>query len=193
MSPGKTPQIYMVSVDGGSPEQLTTGDRNWDFPNWSPDGNSLSFGEFESASAVYILDLRTRQSSKIPGSEGLDGGLWSRDGRYIAAYTPDNARLMVFDFKTHKWAEWAKGDFNCINWSRNGDYLYFDSTFGKDPAFYRLRVSDHKVERVASLKDLGRQVSGVFAVWTGLAPDDSPIALRDIGTQEIYALDWEAP
>jgi hypothetical protein len=29
--------------------------------------------------------------------------------------------------------------------------------------------------------------------WFGLAPDDSPIVLRDTGTQEIYALDWQAP
>jgi hypothetical protein len=40
---------------------------------------------------------------------------------------------------------------------------------------------------------LGRLASGTFGNWTGLAPDDSPLALRDIGTQEIYALDWEAP
>jgi hypothetical protein len=26
-----------------------------------------------------------------------------------------------------------------------------------------------------------------------VAPDDSPLVLRDIGTQEIYALDWAAP
>jgi hypothetical protein len=69
----------------------------------------------------------------------------------------------------------------------------FDSALGSEPAFYRLRVSDHKLDRVVSLKELGRQASGVDASWTGLAPDDSPIALRDIGTQEIYALDWEAP
>jgi hypothetical protein len=29
--------------------------------------------------------------------------------------------------------------------------------------------------------------------WFGLAPDDSPLVLRDTGTQDIYALDWEAP
>jgi hypothetical protein len=29
--------------------------------------------------------------------------------------------------------------------------------------------------------------------WFALAPDDSPVLLRDIGSQEIYALDWEAP
>jgi hypothetical protein len=26
-----------------------------------------------------------------------------------------------------------------------------------------------------------------------LAPDDSPLLLRDVSTQDIYALDWEAP
>jgi len=26
-----------------------------------------------------------------------------------------------------------------------------------------------------------------------LTLDDSPLVLRDVGTQEIYALDWQAP
>jgi len=36
-------------------------------------------------------------------------------------------------------------------------------------------------------------VAGTFGLWTGLAFDDSPIALRDIGTEEIYALDCGGP
>jgi hypothetical protein len=27
--------------------------------------------------------------------------------------------------------------------------------------------------------------------WTGLAPDDSPLLLRDISSQEIYAIEWK--
>jgi hypothetical protein len=34
---------------------------------------------------------------------------------------------------------------------------------------------------------------GVFGSWTGLDPDNSPLVLRDTSTQEIYALDWDAP
>jgi hypothetical protein len=30
-------------------------------------------------------------------------------------------------------------------------------------------------------------------MWTGLAPDDCILMLRDAGTREIYALEWEAP
>jgi hypothetical protein len=54
----------------------------------------------------------------------------------------------------------------------------------------RVRIRDHKVERVADLKNF-RQ-AGFYNVWLGLAPDYSPLLLRDIGTQEIYALDWQA-
>lgn len=29
--------------------------------------------------------------------------------------------------------------------------------------------------------------------WVGLAADDSPLFLRDRGTRDLYALDWDAP
>ena len=78
-------------------------------------------------------------------------------------------------------------------WSHDGKYVYFDSTVGGEPAFYRVQIKDHKLERVASLKDVKRTASGGLASWTGLAPDDSPLALRDISSFEIYALDWQLP
>ena len=53
----------------------------------------------------------------------------------------------------------------------------------------RVRIRDRKLERVADLKNF-RQ-AGFWGVWLGMAPDDSPLLLRDTGTQEIYALDWK--
>jgi hypothetical protein len=35
--------------------------------------------------------------------------------------------------------------------------------------------------------------AGQYGSWLGLAPDNSPLLLRYIGTQDIYALDWEEP
>jgi hypothetical protein len=51
-------------------------------------------------------------------------------------------------------------------------------------------VGDLKPERLVSLKFLGTQAFGASGTWTGLAPDDSPLALCDIGSREIYALDY---
>jgi hypothetical protein len=55
----------------------------------------------------------------------------------------------------------------------------------------RVRLRDHRVERVADLKNF-RQ-AGFYNVWLSLAPDDSPLLLRDTGTEEVYALDWQVP
>jgi hypothetical protein len=98
---------------------------------------------------------------------------------------------MLFDFKSQKWTELARITSAYPNWSRDGEYLHFH-TFGSDPALYRVRISDHKLEKIASLKGL-RLAIGAWGAWCGLAPDDSPTILRDVGSQEIYALDLQLP
>lgn len=78
-------------------------------------------------------------------------------------------------------------------WSRDTKYVYFNSDAEGEPAIHRMQIKDQKLERVASLKDVNRPTSISLGAWTGLAPDDSPLALRDISTNEIYALDWQLP
>jgi hypothetical protein len=80
---------------------------------------------------------------------------------------------------------------NKAHWSCDGNYLYFISS-GSDAAIYRVRISDHKLEKVVSLKGIRRTI-GEVGTWCGLAPDDSPLILRDVGSQEIYALDLKPP
>jgi len=47
------------------------------------------------------------------------------------------------------------------------------------------------VEQTLSLK--GFQLTGYFGSWLGLALDDSPLLLKNMGSQEIVALDWQTP
>ncbi len=201
-APGKPWKIYIVPAEGGSPQQVTFGDPNDSDPTWSPDGNSLVLGGvpsmFEakpsSALAIHRLDLRSNQISTLPGSEGLRSPRWSPSGRYVAAMSDDAQKLVLFDFTTQKWQDLAKVTVNFHYWSQDEKYIFFDSAvLEKEPSVRSVRVSDHKVERVVSLQDAGRLAPGILGAWTGLTPDDSPLILRDIGSQEIYALDWEAP
>ena len=97
---------------------------------------------------------------------------------------------MLFDFATQEWDEIAKITLGFTNWSKNGDYVYFLHQEDQ-PSVMRIRIRDRKIERVADLKNF-RQ-TGYWSVWLGMAPDDSPLLLHDIGTQEIYAVDWEEP
>jgi eukaryotic-like serine/threonine-protein kinase len=191
--------IYMVSADGGSPERPMPEDRERCDPNWSPDGESLLFGRQPWQGTVgagpmdlEILNLRTHAISMVPGSAELWSPRWSRDGRHIVAHTRAEDRLMLFDSKTQKWTELTKmsvGSVGYEEWSREGDYIYFlgASTAGQPFGVFRVRVGDHKLEQMVSLRDFRG------ASWGGFAPDDSPLLLRDVGTQDVYALDWEAP
>jgi Tol biopolymer transport system component/DNA-binding winged helix-turn-helix (wHTH) protein len=197
--PGGPDRIYVVAADGGRPEQLTAENHHETDPNWSPDQNSLVFGGepwleggAPGSAAIHMLDLKTRQVSTLSGSEGLYSPHWSPDGRYILAMSLDSFKLMLFDFSIQKWTELVSSPAAYPNWSHDGSYIYFSNPYIAEPALYRVRLSDRKLELVTSLsrQRLGWSIAGK---WMGLAGDDSPLVLRDTGSEEIYALDWEAP
>lgn len=117
---------------------------------------------------------------------GKVGAFWV-SGDIIVAATRDNTKFMLFDFRTQKWAELASGVF--VNWfvSPNQRYLYC-TTGGSDPSLLRIRLADHAVEKVTTLKNIRRVVDADTGTQLGVAPDGSALLTRDIGLQEIYGL-----
>ena len=200
LQPGKPWSVYVIPADGGSPERPIPGDRDTADPNWSPDGNSLLFGRYPTHEPpgagpmdLEIVDLRSHAISKVPGSEELWGPRWSRDGRHILAVI---ASRRPADAVRRQDPEMDRASKNRVQAGRSGLARETTSTFWTlraeaSKGIFRARISDHKLEQMTSLKDV-RQAPGCGS-WTGLAPDDSPLLIRDAGTQDIYALDWEAP
>jgi Tol biopolymer transport system component len=160
------------------------------------DGDQLAFGDlstlFGSAPrAIHLLNLKTHERSTLPGSEGLFSPRWSPDGSHIAAMTRDSASVWLYDVATQKWVELAKlAHLAFPSWSRDSKYIYFHSHTGDNSAFYRVGVGDRKLEQLVSLTNIRR--AGTYG-WTGLALDDAPFLLREVRTEEIYALDWQGP
>jgi Tol biopolymer transport system component len=193
--PGEPYQIYVVPAEGGTPELIYRNDMNLADPSWSPDGKSLAFGENSlnnQGSAIYTLDLETRKATKLPGSDGLYSPRWSPDARSIAAITLDSLKLKLFDLATQQWTALANIFVAYPTWSRDGRYLYFNGIQDNQEGYYRVQVSDHKLERLFSMKGF-QAAGGAFGNWSGLGPDDLPLLVRDASIQEIYGLDWDAP
>ena len=160
-------------------------------PSWSPEGNSIAFGGLYGAAkaGIRILNLKTNQLTTLPESQQLFSPRWSPYGKYMAAVRSDSQSLLIFDFAKQKWSEAFKGRNGSFpDWSRDSQYLYILS-WPENPAVFRLRVSDYKLERVADLKDF--RPTGYWDDWLGLDPSDSPLLLRDTGLQDVYAFDTE--
>ncbi len=91
-------------------------------------------------------------------------------------------------FSSQSWSKIADNTYvGDLKWSSDGRYLYY-SRRGSDPAILRLLLLDGAIEQIASLRGV-RQTGFRGGFWMGLTPDDSPLVLRDIGTEEIYSLD----
>jgi Tol biopolymer transport system component len=170
IKPGQPWKMYLISTDGGEAEEVMTGIGD---VGWSPDGSSLIFhsgmDNFESTSprAIQLMVLTTRQVSKLPGSEGLYSPRWSPDGRYIAALQVGPEIPQIYDVRTGKWTKLTDIAVGFPVWSRDSRYIYFDS-IESVPNLYRVRIGDHSLEQVASLR--GIRLAPTFGGYlTGLA------------------------
>jgi Tol biopolymer transport system component len=142
-------------------------------------------------SDIRILDLATHHVTTVRGSEGIVAPRWSPDGRYISALSWDLRKMMLYSVVGQSWHELAAGVFHCPAWSRDSRYVYAENSLTNEPAMVRVRIADQKIEQVVSLKDIRRVSVGEF--WSGITPDGSPLTMRDVGAQEIYALDLQLP
>jgi eukaryotic-like serine/threonine-protein kinase len=206
---GSQRKIYLVSADGGAPMLLLSGDFQPADPNWSPDGKFLvyageSAGEASLMSSnpkerrrseIRILDLSTKESKSVPGSQGMFSPRWSPDGNYLVAVSDDQKQLLLYSFASQHWQPLALPKLpdgypvGSPYWSHDSRYIYFESAPDK---IFKLKIPGGQPELVVS-------VAGIDAVypampwggWFGLTPDEHILMMLDRSVDEIYALDVE--
>jgi Tol biopolymer transport system component len=194
VEPGKHQQIHVIPVNGGVDRELAVAQFDAWRVSWAPDGNSILFADFAGApvSSIRSVDVNTLKVSKLPGSEQLLWPALSSDGHFVVAASLDGLKLMLFEVGTQKWSQLAEASIGFPQWSADSKYVYFESGYSAEPTISRVRVSDRKLERVASFAGF-RRVITPWISWSGLTPDGSPLLMRDVGSQEVYALDFEEP
>jgi serine/threonine protein kinase len=191
VSPQKPARMYAIAAEGGSPHLLMANDDRPQLdPNWSPDGGKVVFGgeSNDPSSMIRILDLASHQVSTLPGSAGLYSPRWSPDGRYMAAFSGDSTKILLFHFDTGKWTELAQGNFGWLTLSHDAQYVYVLENKTEN-AVVRIRISDQETEQVLDLKNFA--TTGRYGGSVALTPDGSVLLLRNTGSQEVYSVDWD--
>ena len=68
-------------------------------------------------------------------------------------------KLEIFDLRTQQWSDLVPGKVpgSVVNWAYSPDYQYvYYTTGGAEPKAMRIRLADHNVETIASVKELRR-------------------------------------
>jgi Tol biopolymer transport system component/DNA-binding winged helix-turn-helix (wHTH) protein len=194
--PGETPKTFIIAAQGGQARELTQSGCSELDANWYPDGTHMILGDFPAFLGVSCpdglqsMDLKTHEISTLPGSQGLWSPRLSPDGRSIVALNTTLHSMMIGEIGTGKWSELVRTSetVGFPQWSGNGSLVYY---FMRD-AMYSIRVKDHKIEKLVDIS--GIPTTGAWwGYWDAVAPDGSPLILRDSSLNEIYALDFDAP
>ncbi|MFZ0392277.1 MAG: winged helix-turn-helix domain-containing protein [Terracidiphilus sp.] len=194
-TPKGTNGVYILAADGGAPRLVLPNDtENETDPSWSPDGKKIVYSTCPTLGAstkcdLRILDLAAEKVALIPGSEGLVTPHWSPDGKFISAMTLDAMSMKVLSIATGKWSQLDTGAVAFPEWSHDSKFIYYLKWKG-DAVLVRIRPGDAKAEILADVKN--EHFTGFFTSWMNLDSSDAPLLLRDMGSDDIYALTLEA-
>ncbi len=192
--PGHSFRIYRVRADGGAPEPLLRENRNQADPSASPDGRYVVFGRtpdllgHESGiKQIQILDLLTHAVTAVPGSEGLFSPRWSPDGKWIAALTLGDQKLMLFDVAAKQWK--ALGDIRAADpvWTADNAALFVHEAFSTPQRIERIAVPSGAATMVAVLNSPLTQDSA-DSVFVGITRSDAPLVRVRTSTANLYSL-----
>ncbi len=192
---GKAWQLYLISAEGGTPERLVEEKRNQADPTWAADGRSIAFGRTpdllgkESAThAIEVLDLATRKIVSLPGSDGLFSPRWSPDGKWIAALTLDQRKVMLFDVAGRSWKLLADTSAADPVWGANSQSIYVHASQAEMQPIVRIDVPTGRMTVIANLATLPSSERTDY-FFVGLGPNDLPLIRARTATANLYSLD----
>ncbi len=120
-------EVYRVSVDGTGLVNLTQNPHDDYAPNWSPDGQTISFYRMDPVSGpVGIFTMQPDGSAQAKLTAPMFYHRWSPSGSRLAAVTEDG-ELTVFDADGSDLAVVAAStaDIGGVAWSPNGGAIAY--------------------------------------------------------------------
>jgi Tol biopolymer transport system component/DNA-binding winged helix-turn-helix (wHTH) protein len=192
-------RVYIVPRDGGEPRVVLPEDSWQGHPKWLPDGKSVAVslgprdGGDPSRAGIYVADVVTHRSYKLPGSGDINSAQWSPDGRWVAGTTNDYHHIELYDVAKNSWTELVSGTlFGGPMWSSDSQSLYYQDLLEEDEPIYRFRISTKRREKIYDFhKELS---SGYFrCAFYDLKSDGSLLVYLSRSSSDLYSFDVDFP
>ncbi len=189
-------QVFVVSADGGTPRQLTTGQWDHGAPQWMPDGKTLVFtaDRVEEAehrwrqSDIYAIDVTNAQVTQLTRRNGPDQQPTpSPDGKLIAYTGYDSTDATWIDSKLYVMnadgtnARELSGALDRspqgIMWAPDGSGIYFNVENEGSRNLYFATLTGQvrpisKGTHVLTVSDIGKSGVALGTLSTSLKPND---------------------
>ncbi len=172
----KRQHIFVISIDGGEPKNITPGDRDAvptsstfsagdDFA-FSPDGKEIAYTAtptdneaWNTNHDIYTVSIDGTDRKQITTNPAADGfPRYSSDGKYIAyraqrqpGFEADKFELMLYNRATGKiesLSEQFDATVQAFQWTSDGSRIYFASEEKANQQIYYLSVKNRKVTKI---------------------------------------------
>ncbi|MDD2237200.1 MAG: DPP IV N-terminal domain-containing protein [Kiritimatiellae bacterium] len=117
-----SPQLYLISRNGGQPRRLTSRGTENTSPDWGPGGLIAYASRQGGRYGVHVIDPATREiTTPVQDGAEYDEPTWAPDGRHLAATRSQNYSSQVYILDTMGDSPLAltkhKGDWYSPAWS----------------------------------------------------------------------------
>jgi serine/threonine protein kinase len=186
--------LFLVSSDGGAPEKLTPDGRTPIAPTWSSDGKTIAFSNFpfpNTLPRIEVINLATRQISKMPTGEGYYYPSWSPDGKYLVAMAENPGRMALYSTATKTWKDlraFPEG-WGFWSWATDSNSLYMALFLGTaTDGVYRMTIPRGEWEKLTDLE--GINPGNSVETFLSLTREGQPAVMSRTGAAQIYLLHW---
>lgn len=168
--------LQISDADGANPRTVLQSTQPIMSPNWSPDGDQLSYVSFENGNTeIFVQQMRSGQRKSVASFDGINSApVWSPDGKKLAVTLSKNGNPEIYVM------ELASGDLLRITnnsqaidteavWTPDGRDIIFTSDRGGNPQIYKVPANGGRAERLS--------FEGNYNASPDISPDGKTMAM----------------